>query len=969
MGRAGRPWWLCGLCLCASVVQAQIVTDGSAGPLSRLDGARMRIEAELGRRQGGNLFHSFAQFHIPQGAEGRFVGPQGISRILARVSGAEGARIDGRLASEIPGADLYLFSPAGIVFGPGARLDLQGALHASTATRLEFSDGRSWQLDGLAPPPASDAAPSRLQFAAAAGEIQLDNSMFEAAGGRALDLSAPGLRLIGPDALLIVPNGQIALRNPVRGELPAQPAATEGAPQGNIWLQGVELNVRGQKGGGEILLQGGRLYLSDSRLDAAVANGASTRLSIEAGERLLIEDSLLATATIGRGTAGELSLRAPDLALYNSQLFASSEGAGPAGRMSLQADTLQIDVSQLRAGGDTQGGRAGSLQMAARTIEIGPQVLIEAGSDSLAPAGTVTMQASERIVMRDQREAPEWPTVVHTNSGGGGEAGQITLRAPQVVLDGVYVDNNLIDGGGGGRILVQAEQLSLDRGARIAQLIDRGRDAQPPAGRIDIETGTLSLRDGGHISTESFHYDQPGGAIRVLAREGIEMVGRGEPRSSSPGSDAVSTGIFSYGGDVSVQAPQIELQESAAISSRSWNDLPAGTVRVDTARLKLLSGSQLNTDSMGSSLYDGPGGRVELRASESVIIDGESGDRRSGISNGTRSNGNAGSTLVVTPFLSLDNRGAIVNGTGVFGRGAAGTLEIEVDRLWMGPGAGLSSASAGYGGKGTISVTARERIDIDDGYISAFGSGGEGTAGDILLTAPQIRLRSGLINTETDSLLPGGRISLQADRIVLEDISEIRARALGGPANAGDVTLNARELRLADSWINTESERGGGGNIAVNARSTQLLGNSALSASVRGGPDSAGGNVRVAGDNLLLLGDSRIIATATEGFGGYIAVDTTLFLHDRESLAAVLDASSGTRGNDGTVAVSSPVVDVSGVLVALPQDEAPVLSLVTDRCAPGGPGRASRLLVLGRGGLPGDSPQPGREGGWSCAQR
>src|SRR5918998_1223267 len=121
-----------------SPVAAQVVLDGTTGPAGALGGPDYAIGAELGRRAGANLFHSFARFGLRTGESATFSGPEGIANVIGPVTGGERSDIDGTLRSTIPGADLWFLNPAGVVFGPNARLDLQGSFHVSTADELRF---------------------------------------------------------------------------------------------------------------------------------------------------------------------------------------------------------------------------------------------------------------------------------------------------------------------------------------------------------------------------------------------------------------------------------------------------------------------------------------------------------------------------------------------------------------------------------------------------------------------------------------------------------------------------------------------------------------------------------------------------------------------------------------------------------------------------------------------------------------
>lgn len=120
---------------------AQISTDGTAGDQRALNGPDYRIDADLGTEAGDNLFHSSERFSIGTGESATFSGPDGIGNIISGVTGGELSAVDGLIASTIPGASLWLFNPAGVVFGPNASLDVSGSFHVSTADELRMTDG------------------------------------------------------------------------------------------------------------------------------------------------------------------------------------------------------------------------------------------------------------------------------------------------------------------------------------------------------------------------------------------------------------------------------------------------------------------------------------------------------------------------------------------------------------------------------------------------------------------------------------------------------------------------------------------------------------------------------------------------------------------------------------------------------------------------------------------------------------
>src|SRR5262245_45069419 len=124
--------------------RAQVTLDGSAGPARTLSGPRYLVNPADGLLRGGNLLHSFDQLNLrsDESISFRGFGPhadQGVHRFIVRVTGAEQSIIDGRIASPVHGASLFLLNPNGIIFGPHAKIDIYGSFVASTADYLRLA--------------------------------------------------------------------------------------------------------------------------------------------------------------------------------------------------------------------------------------------------------------------------------------------------------------------------------------------------------------------------------------------------------------------------------------------------------------------------------------------------------------------------------------------------------------------------------------------------------------------------------------------------------------------------------------------------------------------------------------------------------------------------------------------------------------------------------------------------------------
>jgi filamentous hemagglutinin family protein len=144
-----------------TISHGQITTDGTLGTAGALTGPHYAIPSSLGRQSGANLFHSFGQFNLATGESATFSGPNSVANIISRVTGAQASSIDGTLSSTIPGANLYLINPRGILLGPNARLNLTGSFHASTADYLKFSDGTRFEATPTGAPVLTGPAARR----------------------------------------------------------------------------------------------------------------------------------------------------------------------------------------------------------------------------------------------------------------------------------------------------------------------------------------------------------------------------------------------------------------------------------------------------------------------------------------------------------------------------------------------------------------------------------------------------------------------------------------------------------------------------------------------------------------------------------------------------------------------------------------------------------------------------------------
>ena len=121
------------------LVRAQSITGAGDGTVVTIQGNHIAIDG--GTQVGGNLFHSFQDFNLLPQETANFFSHSHIDNILGRVVGGNPSVIEGLIRLSGGNSNLYLINPAGMIWGPSARLDLPASFTATSATRLGFEGG------------------------------------------------------------------------------------------------------------------------------------------------------------------------------------------------------------------------------------------------------------------------------------------------------------------------------------------------------------------------------------------------------------------------------------------------------------------------------------------------------------------------------------------------------------------------------------------------------------------------------------------------------------------------------------------------------------------------------------------------------------------------------------------------------------------------------------------------------------
>ncbi|OGA69606.1 MAG: hypothetical protein A3G81_29830, partial [Betaproteobacteria bacterium RIFCSPLOWO2_12_FULL_65_14] len=680
---------------------------------------------------------------------------------------------------------------------------------------------------------------------------------------------------------------------------------------GNPTGTGLYGSAIGGKGNGaqiEINATGSFALLAGGVISATTRTAANAGGVFIASPRVTIDGSIITVASSNLGVAGTVNITGSNIALTDGgQISASARDRGAAGSVNLTAsDSAEITNGGFVTATTATVGNAGSILITSPRVTLDNSV-IDVSSSGTGNAGTVNITGS-RIAFTGGGQ-------IGASAYDRGVAGSVRLTAAESIeISGRDTDSNrsavfvsTLGKAPAGSVDMNAPRIDIrDDGlvSGYAYGSTLGGTGTATAGHVRVRATDLVLENGGKISVEG--YDAGGqGSVSVEAANSVRIRGRGEGPDPSPGSDTVSTGILGHGTDIRISAAEISVSESGAIRSESWwQDVP-GRIDITTQRLTLESGGHISGNALGHSLTSGIGAPIVIRANEFVRVEGSRNGRDSTIASGTRSSGAAGSISIAAPWLCVADDGVINVSTGRFGTAGAGGINIDVDRLELVNGGRLASIEWGHAAVGGhIAVSARESILLDGGQILAWG-GNEAAAGKIILKAPSVRLRGGLITTSNEEYALSGGIEINTGQLVLSDSSRIQSSSTS-TAGAGtvDVAVTADLSLSTGAQISSSTESSGhAGSVKVNAGSVTIDGQGSnlftgITSDAIAGSTGNAGSVEAIAKGSLSLANGGAISSSTYGAGkaGSVKVNADRISIDGKAMAAEVPAE-GSQGS------------------------------------------------------------------------
>jgi filamentous hemagglutinin family protein len=929
-----------------------ITADGTLGTAVRQAGNVYNIHG--GTIRGSNLFHSFDRFSVGTGDIASFNGVGGIANILSRVTGGQPSAIDGTVRSTIPGANLFLLNPSGVLFGPNASLEVSGAVHVSTADFLRFADGAKFFATPGQESVLTVASPAAFGFLSGnpAG-ISIQESRLQVPAGKTLSVVGGDVEMRG--GVLQAPSGRLQLASVASpGEVIFSPL--ELAPElqvdsftrlGRLELsQGTLADASGVGNpgsggpGGTVLIRSGRLIVDRSNIFAqTLGDQAGNPLAIDlrvSDDISLTNAAQIRASSRGAGDGGDVFVETGRLSISAGSaigftgIFTSNFGTGRGGKLTVKA-TESISIAGRDPAGNQSGlfansfssGHGSGISVSTPTLKVEDGAHIESGALGEGNAGNMDLSIG-RLILNGGGQ-------IDTSTFGSGRGGNMKAIVTDSISiagsdrlgfrSGLFSTSNA--GGDAGSLFVSTPNLSIDGGSIVARTLGEGN-----AGNTDVRVEKLTLIGGGQIFSGTGHFgfvngvpthtgiDGPGrgGDLTVVATDSISIAGRDK--------DGIKSGLFSLaqfgrgrGGNLSIITPTLNMDDSFVLSGsvgRSRGD--GGNLVLEVGKLILTGGAQISSHTEGV----GRAGNLAVAARESISIAGRNREGfRSGLFSITDASGDAGDLSVSTPILSIDG-GSIVART--LGVGNAGKIDVRAGKVTLTGGGQLFNGTGtleivdgvptpggidGSGRGGDLTVTATDSISIvgrdKDGIKSGFFSTaqfGRGKGGNVFVSTPILRMDDGgVITADTLSSSSGdaGNIDLRANSSTLTRSAEISSSTFG-VGRGGNVRVSGKSIELADGAAISAKSSGTGnaGDIHITAEDKLVSRNSSVTTEAR---QSDGGNIDIRAGSLFHLSRSEITTSVStgEGRGGNITIDPQFVILDRSQIRA--DAFGGPGGN------------------------------------------------------------------------
>ena len=337
----------------------------------------------------------------------------------------------------------------------------------------------------------------------------------------------------------------------------------------------------------------------------------------------------------------------------------------------------------------------------------------------------------------------------------------------------------------------------------------------------------------------------------------------------------------------------------SAIAARTEDQGMAGNITINTPQLTVQNSAQITA----GATAQGSAGTVTIEASESITLDDGLNrlpdQRGGGIIAEATNGGSAGAIALTTPQLTIDN-GATVSTTigGTNPDASAGSVIINARNIALtGNESGILASTTGEAIAGNLTIQPDQgeslTINFADGAEIAASTSGAGKGGDLILNGrDRIDLQgNGRVSAASTGMGDAGGLELNTDQLILANGVELSAATITSDGSPVELLDLDQPLDLINTRITASTVDGNAGSLIVRAPSIRLSG---IFSDANGNPilDDEG-NVQPAG----------LFAAATGlGDAGFITISTPGSFIVENGAQTTISTEAGTGGSLSIVA-------------------------------------------------------------------
>lgn len=477
----------------------------------------------------------------------------------------------------------------------------------------------------------------------------------------------------------------------------------------------------------------------------------------------------------------------------------------------------------------------------------------------------------------------------------GSDAGSVHINSRNIAIEESSAIFAKVESSGNGEIILNASEAINVIGEDLS-------GAQPMVTGASIEIANGATGDGNSaiiLSANTINVSEAGQIGIAMAGNGAsgtvsataETIHVDGGNASSPSSlyaavirgYRLGSGAFGQGGDLVINADQLNVTNGAQISTSTFDAGNAGNLTVNASDIRVIGRNPFNIEAVSS-----------IRSvSETVPLN----------------------------FLLISNDPpTFVFPSVAEGSGDGGVVRLNTERLLVSDVGQIAVGTLSNNSGGSLIINASESIELTGGdssarsglFASALGDTrvpvpSKGAAGSIEINTPQLNVLNGA--TVNVSTLP----------------SEAQTTSSRKPSEGigGDINITAGNINIKEGgFITANTAAGDRANITIQSDSLVLREGGQITTNATG--SATGGNITIDAEALIAFENSDITANATDSFGGRIVVNAPTIIGTayRDALTSESDITATSAlgpAFSGSVELNSPEIDPTEGTVELPE--------------------------------------------------